>query len=176
MKVMGVVLIILVGCASSHTQSDFSSLTSVMEQPFTSVQESVLQTALSLLGTPYRFGGVTPEGFDCTGFVNYVYRNSAGIALPRESHDLVQAGEPVTAADLRPADIVYFRIERQKPLHVGIYLGDGKFIHAPSTRGKVNIQSLRLDYWRSRYLGARRIISDEVHATRLGVTIQDATQ
>jgi len=158
LRMIGMMLITLVGCASSHTPSDFPSLPSVTKQPVTSVQEGVIQTALSLLGTPYRFGGMTPEGFDCTGFVNYVYRNSAGLVLPRESHDLVRAGEHVSAVDLLPADIIYFRIEHQKPLHVGIYLGDGRFIHAPSTRGKVNIQSLSLDYWKRHYLGARRVV------------------
>ena len=158
LKVMGVMLITLAGCAGTHTPSDFSTLPSTAKQPVTAVQEGVIRTALSLLGTPYHFGGTTPEGFDCTGFVGYVYRNSAGMALPRESHDLVRAGKHVPAAELLPADIVYFKIERQKPLHVGIYLGDGKFIHAPSRRGKVNIQNLGQDYWKSRYLGARRIV------------------
>lgn len=152
---------IAVGCASHPVPpSDFSSLHSDTEQRSSSVQEIVIRKALSLLGTPYLFGGMTPEGFDCTGFINYVYRTSASIALPRESHDLVRAGEPVSVADLRPADIVYFRIERQKPLHAGIYLGAGKFIHAPSTGGKVNIQNLSQDYWKSRYLGGRRIVLD----------------
>ncbi|MGH7273783.1 MAG: C40 family peptidase, partial [Nitrospiria bacterium] len=64
----------------------------------------------------------------------------------------------VSVIDLRPADIVYFKIERQKPLHVGIYIGDSRFIHAPSSRGKVNIQSLGLDYWRERFAGARRVV------------------
>jgi cell wall-associated NlpC family hydrolase len=158
LKAVVAMLVTLVSCAGSHTPTDFSSLSNAAKQPVTSVQKGVIRTALSLKGTPYRFGGMTPEGFDCTGFVNYVYRNSAGIVLPRESHDLVRAGKHVPAADLLPADIVYFKIEHQKPLHIGIYLGDGKFIHAPSTRGKVNIQSLSLNYWKSRYLGARRIV------------------
>ena len=149
-------LMTLAGCAGTRTPIDFSSLSGAPEQPITSVQKDVIQAALSLLGTPYRFGGTTPEGFDCTGFVNYVYRKSAGMTLPRESHDLVRAGKQIPAAKLLPADIVYFMIEYQKPLHVGIYLGDGKFIHAPSRRGRVNIQSLNQDYWKSRYLGARR--------------------
>jgi cell wall-associated NlpC family hydrolase len=163
LKMTAALLMALAGCASSPTRPDFSSLSSPGHLP-TMVQENVIQTALSLLGAPYRFGGMTPEGFDCTGFVNYVYRNSVDIVLPRGSHDLVRAGKAVSAADLLPADIVYFRIERQKPLHVGIYLGDGKFIHAPSTGGKVNIQNISMHYWKSRYLGARRIVSDEARA------------
>jgi cell wall-associated NlpC family hydrolase len=117
-----------------------------------------VHVALSLLGAPYRFGGTTPEGFDCTGFISYVFRHSAGMMLPRESHSLVRTGRPVSAKDLQPADLVYFKIERQKPLHVGIYIGEGRFIHAPSSGGKVNIQDLKGDYWKKRYLGARRVI------------------
>lgn len=153
-----VLLMALAGCASSPAQRDFPSLSGRTERPMP-IREGVIQTALSLLGAPYRFGGKTPAGFDCTGFIGYVYRNSADIVLPRESLHLVRMGKAVSAPDLLPADLVYFRIENQKPLHVGIYLGDGKFIHAPSTGGKVNIQGMSQDYWKSRYLGARRIVS-----------------
>lgn len=156
--VMGILLIALLGCATDHKLPDFSSRSHDKEKVATPAQKGVIETALSLLGTPYRFGGTTPKGFDCTGFINYVFRHSVGLLLPRESHSLIQAGRPVPAANLRPADLVYFKIERQKPLHVGIYIGDGKFIHSPSSKGKVNIQSLGLDYWRSRYVGARRIL------------------
>ena len=154
----GTLLAVLAGCGGGRTLSDFSSLSGDPSRPFTAVQESVIATARSLLGVPYRFGGTTPEGFDCSGYVGYVYRQSAGIELPRMTHDLARAGRPVTVADLRPADLVYFKIERQKPLHVGIYMGDGKFIHSPSARGRVNIQDMNMDYWRTRYLGARRVI------------------
>ena len=157
LKALVAVLITMAGCAGSHSSSNFSSLSNTTKQPVTSEQKNITQTALSLLGTPYKYGGTTPKGFDCTGFVGYVYRKSARMTLPRESHDLVQTGEKVSVADLRPADIVYFKIEYQRPLHVGIYLGNGKFIHAPSRWGKVNIQGLDQDYWKSRYLGARRL-------------------
>jgi len=157
LAVMLVLLIALLGCAGHHKLPDFSSL-SDQQTVTTPAQKGVIKTAFSLLGAPYRFGGMTPEGFDCTGFINYVYRHSLGIALPRESHSLILVGKPISGRDLRPADLVYFKIERQKPLHVGIYIGGGKFIHAPSSKGKVNIQSLGLDYWKNRYMGARRII------------------
>ncbi len=155
--VMGILLIALLGCATHRQLPDFS-LFSSKQHPTTLDQKGVIQTAISLLGAPYRFGGTTPQGFDCSGFINYVYRHSVGLVLPRESHDLARVGKPVPVADLRPADLVYFKIEGQKPLHVGIYIGDGKFVHAPSSKGKVNIQSLGLDYWKNRYRGARRII------------------
>jgi cell wall-associated NlpC family hydrolase len=155
--VMGVLFIALLGCATNPKLPDLPS-PSNHQRPTTPARKAVIQTALSLLGTPYRFGGTTPQGFDCTGFINYVYRHSVDIVLPRESHNLIRAGKPISATDLQPADLVYFKIERQKPLHVGIYIGNGKFIHAPSSKGRVNIQSLGMDYWRDRFIAARRVI------------------
>jgi cell wall-associated NlpC family hydrolase len=156
--VMGVLLIALLGCATNPKLPDFPLFSHDQEKVATPAQKGVIQTALSLLGTPYRFGGTTPQGFDCTGFINYVYRHSVGIVLPRESHSLIRAGKSVSAIDLQPADLVYFKIEHQKPLHAGIYIGNGKFIHAPSSKGRVNIQSLGMDYWRTRFIAARRVI------------------
>jgi cell wall-associated NlpC family hydrolase len=156
--IIAVLLITLSGCAGSPPRTDFSHLPRDAERPSRPVQKEVIKTAHSLLGTPYKYGGTTPEGFDCSGFVDYVYRTAAGLALPRVTHDLAHTGKPVLVAELRPADLVYFKIEHQKPLHVGIYIGDGKFIHSPSTRGKVSIQSLNQEYWKDRYLGARRLL------------------
>lgn len=155
---MGLLMVAVVGCAGGHTRPSVSTLPSEAEQHVTLAQERVIKTAHSLLGTPYRYGGTTPEGFDCSGFLFYVYRTAVGIELPRSTHDLIQVGQPVSVTDLRPADLVYFKIERQKPLHAGIYIGEGKFIHAPSTSGKVNIQNLTQDYGQQRYLGARRVL------------------
>jgi probable lipoprotein NlpC len=151
---MIVVLAIQTGCAGSPPRPDFGDAS----HGKTPLQRDVIQTARGLLGTPYKYGGTTPAGFDCSGFVNYVYRTAAGLSLPRMTHDLVRSGKPIRAGRLQPADLVYFKIEHQKPLHVGIYLGGGTFIHAPSARGKVNIQRLDQDYWRDRYLGARRVL------------------
>ena len=144
------------GCAGPSLP-DFSTLPQ-QQAALTPVQAQVIRTARLLLGTPYRFGGTTPAGFDCSGLVGYVFRRAANLSLPRTAEELAQAGESVSIRDLRPADLVYFKIEQRKPLHVGIYIGEGRFIHAPSGRGKVNIQRLDLDYWRNRYLGARRVL------------------
>ena len=149
-------LVFLAGCAGSPPRTDFSQLPRDDEQSFTPIQKDVIETARALLGTPYRFGGTTPKGFDCSGFVGYVFQRAAHLSLPRETHEMVLAGKPVSVTELEPADLVYFKIEHQKPLHVGIYIGDGKFIHAPSTRGRVNVQHLDRDFWKDRYLGARR--------------------
>jgi len=153
-----VLMVFLAGCAGSPPRADFSRLPPDNEQSLTLTQKEVIETAQALLGTPYHFGGTTPKGFDCSGFVGYVFQQAAHLSLPRETHKIVLVGKPVSVTELAPADLVYFKIEHQKPLHVGIYIGDGKFIHAPSTRGRVNIQHLDRDFWRDRYLGARRLI------------------
>jgi len=138
---------------------DYEALMVAPSRPVSDVRKRVIDTATALLGTPYKFGGTTPTGFDCTGYVGYVFGKAAGVSLPRTSIEQIQAGEPLPATRLQPGDLVYFRIGRKKDLHLGIYLGDGRFIHAPSSGGAVNVQSLGMDYWRARFLGARRILS-----------------
>ncbi len=137
---------------------DYEALMAAPARPVSDVRKHVLETATALLGTPYKFGGNTPAGFDCTGYVAYVFRKTAGLTLPRRSIEQIQAGEPLPPTRLQPADLVYFRIDRKTELHLGIYLGNGRFIHAPSSGGVVNVQSLGTTYWRTRFLGARRVL------------------
>jgi cell wall-associated NlpC family hydrolase len=137
---------------------DYEALMAAPARPVSDVRQQVIDTATALLGTPYKFGGTTPAGFDCTGYVAYVFRKTAGLSLPRRSIEQIQAGEPLPPSRLQPADLVYFRIDRKTELHLGIYLGNGQFIHAPSSGGVVNVQSLRMEYWRTRFLGARRVL------------------
>ncbi|MGB3942427.1 MAG: C40 family peptidase [Candidatus Manganitrophaceae bacterium] len=148
------------GCAGRHPSSDFSSLEERPTPAPKPAQEKVIRTARAFIGTPYRFGGTTPKGFDCSGFITYVFRRAVGLTLPRTTQDIVERGSSITVSELKPADLVYFEIDGPAQLHIGIYLGKGKFIHAPRSKGRVNIQDLRLDYWRSRYIGARRILSE----------------
>jgi cell wall-associated NlpC family hydrolase len=115
--------------------------------------------ALAHLGTPYRVSGLSPQtGFDCSGLVAYVYREGAGMTLPRNTFDLSRLGEPVERAALRPGDLVFYNTQRREYSHVGIYLGEERFIHAPSSGGEVRVENLRADYWVRRYNGARRVI------------------
>jgi cell wall-associated NlpC family hydrolase len=155
----GVIAVALVGCAGTPPPKPAASipLTHTL-QAVTPAQAQVLKVAQSLLGTPYQYGGITPKGFDCSGFIFYVYREAAGVELPRETQGLTQIGRPIDVTDLRPSDIIYFKIDKSVLLHAGIYLGDGQFIHAPSSNGQVNIQSLATDYWKDRYQGARRVL------------------
>ncbi|MFQ5779822.1 MAG: C40 family peptidase [Nitrospiria bacterium] len=146
------------GCGDGHNLRDISVLSDDTRQPASPLPQKVIQTAHTLLGTPYRFGGTTPKGFDCSGLVYYVFRHAAGLTLPRTTRQLIHAGRPIRPNRLSPADLVFFKIERQKSLHIGIYIGNGKFIHAPSSGGKVNIQRLTVKYWKRRYLGARRVL------------------
>jgi cell wall-associated NlpC family hydrolase len=121
---------------------------------------TVAMQALAHLGTPYQTGGLSPQtGFDCSGLVAYVYREGAGLALPRNTFDLSQLGEPIERAALRPGDLVFYNTQRREYSHVGIYLGEDRFIHAPSSGGEVRIEYLRADYWMRRYNGARRVIA-----------------
>jgi cell wall-associated NlpC family hydrolase len=114
--------------------------------------------ALSHVGVPYRFGGSTPEmGFDCSGLVQYVYSRGAGLALPRNTQSLSEVGAPVPTEALAPGDLVFFDTLRKPYSHVGIYLGDYRFIHAPTTGGQVELVDLRDRYWQTRYNGARRL-------------------
>ena len=104
--------------------------------------------ALAHLGTPYRMGGLSPQpGFDCSGLVAYVYREGAGLALPRNTFDLSRQGAPIERAALRPGDLVFYNTQRREYSHVGIYLGEDRFIHAPTSGGEARVENLRADYW-----------------------------
>ena len=120
---------------------------------------AVLMRAISLVGTPYRYGGSTPEGgFDCSGLVNYVYRDMLDLRLPRTSRDLAAWQGPRIAPDrLATADLVFFG-SGGNVSHVGIYVGEGRFVHAPTTGGTVRLDRLDGPYWRDHYTGAKRVL------------------
>jgi len=119
--------------------------------------QNVLTKAMTLLGTPYRWGGESTDGFDCSGLVGYVYRTVLGMDLPRVSRQMAQSGEAVTdRAALAPGDLVFFGL-RGRVSHVGIYVGEGRFLHAPSRGKDVRVDSLYSSYWSGRYLAARRV-------------------
>ena len=115
----------------------------------------VIGTALALRGTPYRNGGADLNGFDCSGFVWYVFSRH-GLAMPRTVAEQYEVGGKVKADEMRPGDLVFFRTAGRGASHVGIALGDGGFVHAPSSTGVVRVERLSASYWSERFLGARR--------------------
>jgi cell wall-associated NlpC family hydrolase len=111
--------------------------------------------ALGLVGTPYRYGGNTPDsGFDCSGLIGYVYKSRAGVAPPRTVAQLSGFGQPVSTRELRTGDLVIFGSGR--PFHAGIYVGEGRFVHAPSTGGTVRLDRLDSRYWARQSTAFRR--------------------
>jgi cell wall-associated NlpC family hydrolase len=120
------------------------------------VAEGVVSTAMHLLGTPYRNGGAGPEGFDCSGFVQYVFAQQ-GVVVPRTVEEQAHSGARVED-DLRAGDLVFFHTSGRGPTHVGIALDATRFVHAPSSRGEVRIEPLARPYWADRFIEARRMI------------------
>ena len=115
--------------------------------------------ALGLIGVAYRFGGETPDdGMDCSGLVRHVFQHVSGLVLPRTAKEMSRVGGSVALADLVPGDLVFFNTRRFAFSHVGIYVGDSRFIHAPRTGRDVEIANLDNSYWRQRFNGARRLV------------------
>lgn len=120
--------------------------------------QEVLMSAMSLEGIKYKYGGSSPEtGFDCSGFVNYVYSKAANLKLPRTSRGISRIGQTISKNNLSPGDLVFFNTTRKAFSHVGIYVGDGKFIHAPRTGSFVRVESMHTGYWKKRFNGAKRL-------------------
>lgn len=127
-------------------------------QRYTSAAQELVQEGLGYLGIPYRFGGTSPEtGLDCSGLVQQVFRNALGLDMPRTASEMARVGEGIRKDDLKPGDLVFFNTMRRTFSHVGIYLGDNQFLHAPSAGGKVRVDDMTDSYWLRRFTGARRV-------------------
>lgn len=135
-----------------------------MNQVRQSVSEKaadLVSTSLGFIGVPYRRGGESAEtGFDCSGFVRAVYEQTLGLVLPRRADQQAASTETVTRSELQPGDLVFFNTMRRAFSHVGIYVGDGKFIHSPKPGSEVRVESLALSYWSKRFNGARRVLNE----------------
>ncbi|WP_373188043.1 C40 family peptidase [Halopseudomonas sp.] len=159
----------LVGCASAPDQPGVghsarnggaaSLVDAKTASPFSPTNNEVIFRAFSLIGTPYRWGGSSPDtGFDCSGLINYVYREAAGVTLPRTTAGLTALKSQAPSQDLMPGDLVLFAMSGRSVDHAGIYVGEGRFLHAPSSGGKVRIDELQASYWQSTFKGARRVL------------------
>lgn len=154
-------LSIVVGCSSVPQKSSgrYSNLPDFSLNNSTGLAD-ITNHAQQFIGTPYKFGGNTPkEGFDCSGFVRYVYKTVRNTTIPRTTQEQSKFGTSLKKDPPTPGDLVFFNTEGDPYSHVGIYMGNGKFIHAPSSGGKVRIEAIENPYWGPRYTEARRVIN-----------------
>lgn len=130
----------------------------------------LVSTAMGFIGVPYRYGGNSAEsGFDCSGFVRTTFENTIGTVLPRRAAEQAAVTTKIERTDLQPGDLVFFNTMRRAFSHVGIYIGEGKFIHAPRTGSTVRVDSMDVSYWSSRFNGARRVATADGTAAKLDV-------
>ena len=126
--------------------------------PSTAAPPALVSAALQYQGVPYRNGGSDPSGFDCSGFVQYVFAKF-GTALPREVRDQYQAGKPIDLDEVEAGDLLFFETVSRGASHVGMAVGGGQFVHAPSSRGVVRVERYDASYWARRFVGARRVVA-----------------
>ena len=158
-------LILCSSLAATPASADVARATSLVDATRATVAnvwhgtQDLAIYALGLIGVDYRYGGETPEaGLDCSGLVRYVFQQVTGVTLPRTSKELSRVGTPVARHDLKPGDLVFFNTRRFAFSHVGIYLGDDRFIHSPRTGSEVQISEMDNSYWRKHFDGARRLV------------------
>lgn len=157
--------VFLAACASNAPVNEpMTAPRATASAAFNPVADDVLFRAIGLVGTPYVWGGNTPSsGFDCSGLINFVYNDVAGIRLPRTTQQMLQMqGQRVARNSLRSGDILFFSTAGHgRVSHAGIYVGDGRFVHAPSSGGTVRLDSVDAKYWNKAYLQAKRVLNSE---------------
>lgn len=156
----GLVLVLLAGLASCSSAPRYRTVPRdvPVADPAHTDRVDVVDYARSFIGTPYRTGGSTRQGMDCSGLVSTVYKRFH-IDLPRRSIDQSRVGEPIARARIQPGDLVFFKTSGRNPVtHVGIYLGDGSFIHASTSARQVRVDHLESDYFSDRFVTARRVL------------------
>ncbi len=166
------IILVLGACASNPEQTNRSKQPIVtglgadeelLPTSLKSTANDVLFQAISLVGTPYKYGGNSPAtGFDCSGLINYVFLNSAGIKLPRSTRELIEIDAPeIKNENLYPGDLVYFNTLGGRVSHIGIYVGERRFVHAPSSGGTVRMDNIDDDYWQKHYVDAKRVLINQ---------------
>ncbi|MFB0962967.1 MAG: C40 family peptidase [Pseudomonas sp.] len=166
LHLLGLLTVLLLSACSTKGPVDQQAATSY-QQPstaFNPAADEVLLRAIGLVGTPYVWGGNTPSsGFDCSGLIGFVYQEVAGIRLPRTTQQMLHMpGQQVSRNQLQSGDIIFFATAgRGRVSHAGIYVGEGRFVHAPSNGGTVRLDSVNAAYWNKAYLQAKRVLSSE---------------
>ena len=145
----------------------------LVEPDATPTLAAIVTTALELRGMPYRNGGSDPSGFDCSGFMQYVFARH-GTALPREVRDQYRVGREIDRDDVQAGDLLFFETVSRGASHVGMALGDGQFVHAPSSRGVVRVEPYTAVYWARRFVGARRVLAPAVAENPLAGTVRSS--
>ena len=167
LHLLALLTVLLLSACSTKGPVDQQAATSY-QQPstaFNPAADEVLLRAIGLVGTPYVWGGNTPSsGFDCSGLIGFVYQEVAGIRLPRTTQQMLHMpGQQVSRNQLRSGDIIFFATAgRGRVSHAGIYVGEGRFVHAPSSGGTVRLDSVNAAYWNKAYLQAKRVLSSEL--------------
>ena len=158
------------------TSSYFARFTYQVVDSVSSNTESLINEAMQLIGVRYRWNGDLPQsGLDASGFVRFVFRDKLGFLLPPKSSQMSKVGKPITREELQPGDLVFFNTMRLTFSHVGIYVGDNKFIHSPAKGSTVRVDDLASTYWDKRFDGARRLDgSDELSNAERNALIQEA--
>ena len=158
------------------TSSYFARFTYQVVDSVSSKTESLINDAMQLIGVRYRWNGDLPQsGLDASGFVRFVFRDKLGFLLPPKSSQMSKVGKPITREELQPGDLVFFNTMRLTFSHVGIYVGDNKFIHSPAKGSTVRVDDLASSYWDKRFDGARRLDgSDELSNAERNALIQEA--
>lgn len=150
----------------------FSQVAQVGQSVSLKASELVVN-AMGFMGVPYKRGGSTAEsGFDCSGFVRSIYEQTLGLVLPRRAEQQAAATQNIDKKDLAPGDLVFFNTMRRAFSHVGIYVGDGKFIHAPRPGGEVRVESMGSAYWNRRFDGARRVDAGAAQTDKAAAALQ----
>jgi cell wall-associated NlpC family hydrolase len=159
------------------TDKGFLTQIDQVRQSVTLKASELVVNAMGFLGVPYKRGGNTVEtGFDCSGFVRAIYQQSVGLLLPRRAEEQAAATQRIEKNDLQPGDLVFFNTLRRTFSHVGIYVGNNKFIHSPKPGAEVRVENMGLSYWQTRFNGARRVAAAQPAAPIPAAQILQAVQ
>jgi cell wall-associated NlpC family hydrolase len=158
--------------ATTNNQNDQSAQDGANKSPsWSSTAQEIILHAISQTGVKYKYGGITPDsGFDCSGFVRYVFQQAANLTLPHGARAISQVGTKISKDELQPGDLVFFNTLRSVTSHVGIYVGNNRFIHSPSAGGTISVTDMNDAYWAKRFTGARHIEANDLAAIETNKT------